>query len=573
MRPPLTVRSTGVSRLVLAFALLSSQGTASAVDPVEDLVRLLQSRPELRDEQQRTAFQKKLTERVEAIQRLGDLRRALSLCEFPVEFDMQPPNTPEKRNPIDSIYRGVRTDLTNRLQALLRKRLRDADLTRRMAAIAFLVETAYEESGRRLDPVREMAPPSSFALSMTHDLQQLLTKKDEDPRVRAAALAAVATIDPGSDKTLHAVQILIQPECEVVERRAAAKALGRMIQSLSSSRGPQRGESQRIEDSLAAFVSAAGRGLRDKKDAVVRRLCLDSIRHALERHRGENISLRVIAKVNEEAPIVVALLEDDILEVRLSAYQVLEKTATIRRMQIVGAMLPTEAQPATKKGFPSAPGRRDERFSNAPPPPAAPVLDKILSAMPNLVHGLSDKEVRVRLAAIYVLESLGPEAAPAVEGVARTLKVDKNGFVRWGAARVFLNMAPLEPEKAVPALAEALSDANKTVRLTAAQALVRFGSQAKEAVKALSEAVGDEESNVRITALNALKAIGLPARPAIGVLVSALADKKSEVRAGAAKALAHLGPLDEKTRKELAKLLEDADAEVRLAASESLLDN
>jgi HEAT repeat protein len=201
------------------------------------------------------------------------------------------------------------------------------------------------------------------------------------------------------------------------------------------------------------------------------------------------------------------------------------------------------------------------------------VLDGVLKAVPALKKSLADDEVRVRLAALYVLETLGDAAAPAVEEVAKALK-DKNGFVRWGAARVLNNMAPQAPDKAVPALVGALKDDNKTVRLTAVNALRRYGPKALEAVEPLGVAVGDAEPHMRLGAINALAAIGERAGSQAGVLIRALKDDKTpEVRAAAAKALGRLRSLSNEKVKALRYALRDPDAAVRQAASDALLDN
>jgi len=201
------------------------------------------------------------------------------------------------------------------------------------------------------------------------------------------------------------------------------------------------------------------------------------------------------------------------------------------------------------------------------------LLDGVLKALPGLKTSLADDEVRVRLAALYILETLDDAAAPAVAEVAKAVK-DKNGFVRWGAARVLNNMAPQMPDKAVPALAEALSDDNKTVRLTAVAALQRYGPKATAAVKSLGKASGDPEPRMRIGVINALALIGVKARPESGALVQALkTDKTPEVRAAAAKALGRLERFDAEAVKALRAALRDADAAVRQAASDTLLDD
>jgi hypothetical protein len=261
--------------------------------------------------------------------------------------------------------------------------------------------------------------------------------------------------------------------------------------------------------------------------------------------------------INVQTKGVAGRLDDMDLAVCLSAHQTLEKIAAARRHLRGATPRPAGEVPLNESEKPA-----EERA----------LLDGILEVLPKLATSLSHKEVRVRLASLYVLETLDDGAAPAVESVAKVLK-DENGFVRWGAARVLHNMAPAESAKAVPALAGALTDANKTVRLTAVYALERYGPQAASAVNALSKAIGDAEPRMRRGAVNALASIGARARPAASELVKALSDKSAEVRAAAAAALGRLGGLDADTVKALRAALRDSEAAVRQAASDTLLDN
>ena len=94
MRPILCVRSRRSLGLVLTIVLLSLLGTASAADPVEDLQRILFEGTAIQNKEQMATFQKKLEERSKAIQRPGDLRRALLLGELREEVIAQQPGTP-----------------------------------------------------------------------------------------------------------------------------------------------------------------------------------------------------------------------------------------------------------------------------------------------------------------------------------------------------------------------------------------------------------------------------------------------------------------------------------------------
>jgi len=93
-----------------------------------------------------------------------------------------------------------------------------------------------------------------------------------------------------------------------------------------------------------------------------------------------------------------------------------------------------------------------------------------------------------------------------------------------------------------PALGKALKDENRYLRITAAEALVKLGPEAKGAVPALSEALRDELAYVRERAAQALKRIGPEARAAVPALTEALEDANVEVRRAAAAALKKIDP-------------------------------
>ena len=70
-------------------------------------------------------------------------------------------------------------------------------------------------------------------------------------------------------------------------------------------------------------------------------------------------------------------------------------------------------------------------------------------------------------------------------------------------------LAGRDPERAVPALAEALQDENHYVRRDAAIALGKFGPAAAASAPALAKARKDKEKSVRAAAEAALKRIGI----------------------------------------------------------------
>ena len=78
--------------------------------------------------------------------------------------------------------------------------------------------------------------------------------------------------------------------------------------------------------------------------------------------------------------------------------------------------------------------------------------------------------------------------------------------------------------------------------ITAAEALVKLGSEAKGAVPALSEALRDELAYVRERAAQALKRIGPEAKAAVPALIKALRDADVDVRRAAVSALKKIDP-------------------------------
>jgi HEAT repeat protein len=75
------------------------------------------------------------------------------------------------------------------------------------------------------------------------------------------------------------------------------------------------------------------------------------------------------------------------------------------------------------------------------------------------------------------------------------------------AAELLGEQGQMQPDQAVPALAEALKDSSANVRVTAVKALAQIGPEARSAVPALKKALTDSDQGVRLASENALKAI------------------------------------------------------------------
>jgi HEAT repeat protein len=161
---------------------------------------------------------------------------------------------------------------------------------------------------------------------------------------------------------------------------------------------------------------------------------------------------------------------------------------------------------------------------------------------------------------------MGPEAVPIAGAIAKSL-ADSDAFVRWGAARTLVRLAPGAPAQTVPALAKALEDANGDVVRTAFDALQHYGPLAVEAVPALRKAAERGKPEMRVLAIRTLGSIGHAGKDAVPTLVSALKADKPTVRAAAAAALGRIGAQEEA----LSEALNDPDMDVRRAAADSLL--
>jgi HEAT repeat protein len=321
----------------------------------------------------------------------------------------------------------------------------------------------------------------------------------------------------------------------------------------------------------AAVLPVAARGVKDA-DEEVRRHCLGAIRGAAEsfgtaaayaggpdpdlvrpnREQRYQQILPVAAALADAVPSLVPLLTDKDAATCVRACQALEATAAARtRLLGLAARFPPLAKGGAEKDA---------------------LLAGLRKALPALATLAGNKDVEVRLAALYVLEELGPEAAPAAAAAAKAMD-DEDSFVRWAAARVLGKMAPREADKAVPALVRRVNDDNGDVRITALAALERYGPEAAPAVEKVTAALkkgGDEQT--RLWAVRVLAAVGRAGREkTTAPLIEALSAKEVTIRRAAARALAGFGAPDEATTTALRAALKDADGEVRRTAAEALL--
>ena len=194
------------------------------------------------------------------------------------------------------------------------------------------------------------------------------------------------------------------------------------------------------------------------------------------------------------------------------------------------------------------------------------------AALPALSGSLDDPDVRMRLAAVTVLDLMGQDAAPAAAALDHALK-DADIFVRWAAARALGNINPADGKVAVPNLGRLLFDPDLDPRLAAAATLEHYGKEAAAAVPDLIRATSVGDSEIRVAVIHALEAIGAEeARPAVPALAQALSDPDERVRQAAAETLGSFGPVAQNAEPALRRALDDKEATVRKAASSALLN-
>jgi HEAT repeat protein len=529
-----------------------------ANDPVEALAAVLRA-PTGSTPAELDARRKGIAKYAERLQGPGLLRNALMLDAWRGEDD--------ENRAIAEIDRHARGDLLRRFERSLRMGMRSGDPATQLATVAMIGEVGKT--------MRWASPDTDFGRTLATELVEVL-KNSKDAQLREAAARVLGKIYVDPKLAVPVLDRLLKSRV-VSDRRGALAGLGKMARNaleLTPSRASDMTGFKVKPGNAAAGAAlvppAASKGLADE-DAEVRRLSAEAIREAarvlsglIPEPRQRDVRLGEPANdggftpaeakplalaLKEQAPNLGRRLDDADLGALLAANEALEAIADARlRSRIL---------------------RASEKSSKEKP------IDELLaeglrSALPGLAKELSHKEVRVRLAALYVLETLETEAAPVAASVVLAL-TDPNSVVRWGAVRTLGGAAPLEAGKAVPGLAGAIDDRSGDVRGSALHALARYGPAAKAAVPALTRALAAPDAETQVLSAQALGAIGPEAGPAVPALTKTLAAPETEARAASAQALGKIGPAALSATAALQKALSDPDSGVREAATDALL--
>jgi HEAT repeat protein len=594
---------------VLCGLTFSSNGRADRFppDPVEELRQALRlTIPELarqdpafakraaeaKPEEQPKLFQAEkeriLAERVQALRSLSDLRRALVLREWTTQDTEM---LEEGLSPNQKYHLMV----AQRFENAVRRVLHGRDAVAKLAVMAMLSEKGAE--------ARASEERAGVGRPFARDFADLALD-DPEPGVRQAAARTLGQIfpDPGIAAPALA-RIITSPN--VQERRAAAGALDDMIRlvsrlTTSSSAAQIPGKIEASPSDLVktgqAIVPVAARGLSDP-DRTVRLRSAAAIDQAADAMLAQAPQRTVAEEEPESNPQYQAVLttimpllnalgdqasalaravSDPDPQIRIHARHALESLATarsrVRRFTSRTSLPPlpgveSDLQPPPRGGTIAPPA------GQKPSAAAEERVDKdIQAAVPGLAAGLFDRDVASRLAALDVLEVLGPASAGAVPQLTAALR-DPDLFVRWQSARTLAKIGPVNYPPVIPALDRLLRDPDLDVRLAACAALQSYGPAASPAIDALIAALADAtDTDLRLAIMTTFETIGTSARPAIGTLIDELQNPDARARQKAAEVLGRFGPMAASAEPALRRALDDENAEVRRAASEALLN-
>ncbi len=507
--------------------------------------------------------------------------RKLSLYDLIRAMQLQDWRDEDRDEAVAAVDKVNRDDLVARFRGAAAAMLEKGGPDTKLAAVNRIGEMGAKirDGGSRQGLGRKLAP----------ELIPLLASNDG--ALRQASARALGQILPDPASATAALGKLLDRD-DVADRRAAAAGLVHMLKGCLENQRRYIGVSELTREDItktgAAVLPVVGRGLRDS-DGEVRALSLQALDlealliaelipdppHPLPfpppgrkptREEHEEITayaegveaerafiLPMARALAEQNPALLSLLDKGTLLDAGAACKALEDMANAR-VKLVGKAA----------SVPRLDDKPNVKLSEDP------LLKPMRAAVPLLAAKLTHPEVKVRLAAVYVFENLGAEAAPVADALVRAL-ADDSSFVRWGAARVLGKMAPRAAAKTVPALAQCLDDENADVRVTAAAALERFGPAGNAAVANLAKSIGHKDAETRFWSAKALSAIGPGAKDAVPSLITALSDSQLRVRITAAQALGKTGVATAPVIDALKKALLDEDDEVRQAAADALI--
>jgi HEAT repeat protein len=691
--------------LLLLLASLLDPLRADRLPPlgVDEFRNLIDVRREPRaDADALTEFRRKLRKTAADLPSLAEVSRVLLLSEWSVfELDLETPISltrvrkavreasddafkrdvqkmlDQKRDQIHDvgreivreIKREVRLQLLERMEERTRFYLREGRPADRIAASNLIGDTMT--TSRRQDvsqytskegktPVpgvmhstsRDVAESSKQLRArlreLTPDVRRL--SADADVQVQVAALRALSNLEREPAALVGTFKpLLTSKQSNVLTRRAAAEALGRMLEVNTTHM--DKSDPEPYLKGVEQVLPVAVLGLADD-DAEVRHSSLTACQQAatilddlandpLAQTDRRTIFRPAMATVERALPAINRVARDRIPSLRILACRVLESFVLAdQKVRHFGdrplssplpEMTPEKNGDKNKKGVArpsSRNGRRAESHPSTwatarsqalplPPPvpltsgaaPAAVTLERpvklderasapsikqtafqarqpdelpppavveggLSASLATMIDDLSDKDYRVRLAAVDMLESMRTRAEAAIPALVKAL-CDSNKFVRWASARTLGRLSPRRANEVVPGLMKLLNDReDASVRITAAAALEQYGPAAKQAVPHLARVINRGDKDYILAILRTIQGIGTEAAPALPNVAWILRDRQqpTSVRVEAALTLGRFGPQAKDHLPLLRQIMiDDADEAVRNAASTAVL--
>jgi HEAT repeat protein len=199
------------------------------------------------------------------------------------------------------------------------------------------------------------------------------------------------------------------------------------------------------------------------------------------------------------------------------------------------------------------------------------------------LEDIANSDASVRAQAESAFRAMGTNMAPALAAMMGSREDSQTSFALKGFAHLLSGKSrPLEAERhwreakalraigapastAIPALTALLN--NPESRDKAVFALAGLGTKA---VESLTKALTNQDAAVRVTAANALGSFGSDAKGAVAALVRCLADTNRQVRQQAAQSLGQIAQQPELVTPALIAALSDSDAGVRMSTAFAL---
>lgn len=205
--------------------------------------------------------------------------------------------------------------------------------------------------------------------------------------------------------------------------------------------------------------------------------------------------------------------------------------------------------------------------------PTASAQEKTDPVTTQAIHELSDKNPSVRAQAAELLgnregDTTSPDERQAIPALVATLK-DSDHTVRMAAAFA-LGKIGSDGKTVVPALVQALSDNDDSVRVSAADSLGWIHREAQLSVPALATALTDKDSSVQHAAMTAMIAFGRDGTLSLPSLISLVKSGNAPNRFHAVRVLAAIGPDARDAVPLLTAELNDQDEEIRLESAAAL---